>query len=519
MSQKLFYHPILGGEDLVSPPMAVSPERCAVALNYECDMNGRLRRVDGYERFDGRTAPSSEKDPVAREAARSAIGPVPGHGPVRGVWSYKGDKYAIRDTAAHDKAILYKATASGWVEVNTPTLAGGGQWSFDTYNFLGTAGGEKMYGANGTGKAIEFDGTTLVHIDTQSTPDLPKFVKGHKLHLVISGMPDGQLHVSGLKNPTSFAVADGASIYGVGDNIGETITLPGGSLALIARNSTHILYGSSTATSDPWRIEPHSINTGGIPYTAQYIGGMAMYLDDRGLTTLSATQRFGNFSEGTISKPVKPFYDARIGKAVCSTICREKSLYRLFFNDGCISNVSVYGGNTAWFTRSLLPVKAYCCCSVENASGVEEVFFGGEDGYVYQMDRGTSFDGRSILAKVQQHYNFLGSPRHKKRVLKVVLEVEAAQRIIISFNARYNNAYGTSVDTPNTFKISGGGGYWNESLWGEFIWFTQNIASVSAYLNGTGLSCGLSFSSNSADETPHIIQGLTYHYIERGLQR
>jgi hypothetical protein len=51
--------PFGGGLDLVTPPMFLKPGRLRRAQNYECDVNGGYTRVMGYERFDGRTSPSS----------------------------------------------------------------------------------------------------------------------------------------------------------------------------------------------------------------------------------------------------------------------------------------------------------------------------------------------------------------------------------------------------------------------------------------------------------------------------
>ena len=52
------YYPIHGGEDLVSPVLSVKPGRLRFSRNYECDISGRPRRIEGYERFDGQTKPS-----------------------------------------------------------------------------------------------------------------------------------------------------------------------------------------------------------------------------------------------------------------------------------------------------------------------------------------------------------------------------------------------------------------------------------------------------------------------------
>ena len=48
-----------GGWDDETPPLFISPGVCREVQNYECSLNGGYSRVMGYERHDGRTAPSS----------------------------------------------------------------------------------------------------------------------------------------------------------------------------------------------------------------------------------------------------------------------------------------------------------------------------------------------------------------------------------------------------------------------------------------------------------------------------
>lgn len=47
-----------GGYDLLTPTLELAPGACRDALNFELSESGGYRRVKGYERFDGRTAPS-----------------------------------------------------------------------------------------------------------------------------------------------------------------------------------------------------------------------------------------------------------------------------------------------------------------------------------------------------------------------------------------------------------------------------------------------------------------------------
>jgi hypothetical protein len=58
MSTKVEYFPARGGVNLSVPPWAVKSGEILLGLNYECTPEG-YRRIDGYERFDGRPSPSS----------------------------------------------------------------------------------------------------------------------------------------------------------------------------------------------------------------------------------------------------------------------------------------------------------------------------------------------------------------------------------------------------------------------------------------------------------------------------
>lgn len=51
--------PIDGGLDLVTPPVSVSPGRLQACKNFEVALNQGIKTVDGFERFDGGSSPSS----------------------------------------------------------------------------------------------------------------------------------------------------------------------------------------------------------------------------------------------------------------------------------------------------------------------------------------------------------------------------------------------------------------------------------------------------------------------------
>src|SRR5262245_27095454 len=105
---------MVGGLDLVTPPIAMPPGKAISACNYEPDVAG-YTSFGGYERFDGHARPSDATDPADIENRRNFIQPVPGTGPVRGVWVYDGAVYAFRDQP-DNTAGMFRATLGGWAK-------------------------------------------------------------------------------------------------------------------------------------------------------------------------------------------------------------------------------------------------------------------------------------------------------------------------------------------------------------------------------------------------------------------
>jgi hypothetical protein len=85
MSQIPVSFSMSGGLDLASPAMATTPGKAIGGFNYEPDIKG-YRRIDGYERFDGRLAPSAaeywlvqyDTGTVAISAADAVVGGTSG---------------------------------------------------------------------------------------------------------------------------------------------------------------------------------------------------------------------------------------------------------------------------------------------------------------------------------------------------------------------------------------------------------------------------------------------------------
>jgi len=70
------YFPFEGGVNMVDPSLALKPGELVAAKNFEIDIRGRYRRLDGYERFDGHILPSDitfYRIPFSTGTARDSV--------------------------------------------------------------------------------------------------------------------------------------------------------------------------------------------------------------------------------------------------------------------------------------------------------------------------------------------------------------------------------------------------------------------------------------------------------------
>lgn len=539
---------------------------------------------------------------MAANDYRADIQAVPGSGPVRGVWSLKDEVYAFRDNSAGTQCLMYRATASGWTQINlgyelsftagdtgtaisdgqtvtgqtsgasgvvqrvvvqsgtnwttgTPcsgrlifasitgtfqngenllvsgvrratcvgtqsaiTLAPGGRFEFDNYNFTGSADTLRMYGCDGVNRGFEFDGSVFVPISTGMAVDKPKFVKCHKGHLFFAFR--GSLQHSSIGEPYRWSVVvGGASEIGLGDDCTGLQVVSGseGNAALMAfcRNRILVLYGNSSAD---WNLVTLSSTTGALPYTTQVLS-MPVFLDDLGITTAAQSASFGNFVQGTISEQVRPLLAGITKDAVASTVVRLRNQYKLFFTNGFGITVTFRGSKSIGIMPFSLPKIVSCVCNAE-IGGEEVILFGATDGFVYEMNRGRSFDGNSIEAMLRLAFNHSRSPRMRKLYRKAIFELKPASACSLAIQPEFSYGDG-DVSTHPLWEqsVSGLGGRWDVSNWDRFYWDGQEYTRIEVKIEGTGTNISFATYSNTATELPHTIQGVTLHYTPRRLER
>ena len=475
--------------------------------------------ADGIEILRGASTPALDTTYVADAiaTARARIAAVPGSGPVRGVTMYGGDVYAFRDNGAGTNCIMYKATATGWSLVTTPSLTPGGFYKFVNHNFGGHSGTHMMYGCDGVNKAFQFDGTTLTQITTGMTADTPYLIAVHQNHLFLV-FTGGSVQNSSLSLPLTWAVVTGANEIAVGDEATNIVSLTDTAIGIYTRNHTYILYGTSVGDFVMANTKKHSESTGALADTVQSIAG-TVFFDDRGLTTLQAAQEYGNFKSNTISQKIEPLLVNRKPLVSGSMLVRDKSQYRLFFSDKTGLILTFDGNRLSGTTTFELDHTVSVSVSQEDGSGNEAMYFGSDDGFVYQLDKGTSFDGAAYKSFARIAFNHFKAPRQRKTIRHFTLDVEGQEGADILFQPDYD--YST-LDVPmaliETASLTGGGGFWNVDNWNDFLWSAQTFSQSEIYVPGTFLNLGFLIFTESATTPPYTLNGAHIIWSPLGLK-
>lgn len=396
-------------------------------------------------------------------------------------------------------------------------------FSFITSNFSGTLASECLYGADGVNRAFEFDGTVLVPIvaTTPSSDDTPRYLAELKNHLFLS--IGSSMFFSGPGLPYEFSAAVGGGEIAIGDTISGFKVQPGeqgnAAMGVFSRNNLRMLYGTGTAD---WNLVIYISFTGAQHYSVDAMSE-TYFLDDRGVMSLRTAMTYGNFEDATLSHSIQPFIDAHQGSVVSSLVHRGKSQYRLLFDDGSGVYMTIVNGEYLGAIQVQYEDRMYCTFSGERANGEEAVFMGAEaTGYVYEADKGTSFDGASVDSFMDLVWDPAGFPRMIKRYRKMALEVgsDTYAEVGATYKVGYGDAkYVQPMGVPRTYELGFGGDTWDQFSWDGFTWDSHGLGEIEMDMAGSGNNVMVQLSSSTDYIAPYTVDSVSLHYsLRRGVR-
>ena len=362
---------------------------------------------------------------------------------------------------------------------------------------------------------FEFDGTVFVPIDSGLSPDQPLHCQVHKHHIFVSQTTTAQ-H-AGVGTPYIWAPIFGASALAVNQPITGFVVLPGSTsnaaMGVLSNDSLSILYGTGIAS---WVLSELNIGVGCKPYAAKALTQTYIY-DDLGLLSLETVQAYGNFVGNSLTVNIRQFVQSRRTLITDSLINREKSQYRVYFSDGYGLYATVVNGNYVGAMPVLFPNPVTVAWRSFSANGGEISFFGSTNGYVYQMETGTSFDGAAISASFDLSFAFQGNTRVLKLYRKAAFEVQGQG--YTEFLGGVTMAYGDQTLVTSSQAAAVNPTYWDQFTWDRFTWDGRNITPSVLDITGTAENVSAHVEQNSALWPSYTINSIAMHYTPRRILR
>ena len=453
---------------------------------------------------------------------------------------------------------IFIAIAQG--NVSLPLLPGSllldenkSKYQMISYNFFATEEQNAIYGVSGAGLAFWYDGTALDFIPTgvPLDTDKPRHIAPHENRLAL-GYIWGEVYVSGT-DPTDFGTTSGsqgtalAASFGFGDKITGLMPISGKALAVFTESSVWALQGAPTSFGETGLdgVEQTVINhkVGAIEYTVQNIGNRPIFASFRGIETLDTMDQYSDFFTAPLTYDVSPWLLRRLQTAagvettdesvVNSVVVRNKNQYRLFFADGYVLTLTYVGPEKEpqctiqqyWFNSDRDQyARVYATASGVSTRGQDHSFFSAEQrpsrpraqavetpyiDYVYELDRGRSFDGGVIESyfDLTQYYSKdpqSGGPApyatKRDNIIHVHGKVAGYASLRMSRAVNYE-----SMDDPSL--------PYEPVPFGSLLHKPEDQAQdkfTKGRVTARGFALSIRFMHESAIEFPHTLQMLTY---------
>jgi len=279
---------------------------------------------------------------------------------------------------------------------------------------------EGIYGVNGAGPAFCYDSYYVRFARSGLSPDLdkPRHLALFQFRLWL-GFKFGESATSVAGDPLLFDGTLNAVATGYGRGITGFARLAGKTMGVFTDRSVDAV----TVNGSDFDQQTFSPESGSREYTIRNVSSQAMYVDQSGVSTPSATEKYGDFEIGRQSALVHPWLLPRVQTreqpdardrtdVVAASVCRSKNQYRLYFADGWRMTFTLRGPDVPpEITKQFLYingdedqyVRVLATESEVGADGRERLFFSMDKnpeydnreamGYCYEEDAGLSYDG------------------------------------------------------------------------------------------------------------------------------
>ena len=559
-----------GGLVLNRSTFLMQPGEALVLENFEPDLEGGYRRVNGFRKFVypivPQTSSSSEKVLMVANFADKVLAArgqkifssastelsltitsttgMTGSGTITvdstagfassgtiqigselftytGVTSttFTGVTRATSSTTAATHLFNTVVSPSSWTEIDSSRTSAS-KYSFERYNFDGN---DKIIFVDGANAPVIFN-TSLTAADvSESSVSGSKFVVAYRNHMFYAGKSTTPQEVvfSEPFDEDGFQSGDGAGSIKVDDTI-VGLKVFRSNLFIFCANRIFKLTGSSLSN---FAVEPVTRNIGCINGdTIQEFAGDLIFLGPDGLRTVAGTSRIGDVELGTISKNVQSLFDKNIRDSSLfeSVVIPDKTQYRIFFTKDTVADnltrgiVCVMRGDKYEFSE-ILGIRPSCTDTFID-SGDVTVLHGSFDGFIHRQEKGNTFDDTVIFGRYRSPDLSFGDSGIRKHMQKVILNFKPEAAIDADLFLRYDNE---SVDSPrpaayalDTSKIAaqyGTATYSTFSSTTQFVYGGGTQPLLRQSVEGSGFTVALKV-DDGGETAPYSLKGFQLEY-------
>jgi hypothetical protein len=388
------------------------------------------------------------------------------------------------------------------------------------HDFTGT---NKLVVVDTVNYPFKYDGTTFTEI-TGSTDILgAEHVAEFKNHIFYG--KGNKIIFSAPYTDDDFAPANGSGVITLPHEITGLIVFRE-QLIIFSRSKIHRLIGDTIAD---FQLQPITLDIGCVREdTIQEVGGDIVFVGPDGIRLLSATDRVGDFglavASRTIQKEATDFLKDNTSFASC--VVRSKNQYRIFgFVSAKNSAPGILGTQFADQTAEgmawaeLRGFRAYVADSVYTTLNGEVAIFANEDGFVYLMESGNSFDGSIIEATFFTPFFSFGDPRVRKTFYKLGTYTDPVGSVSGTTTLKLD------FDEPNLVQPAGstitntasGTGVYGTSTYGSGTFGDRLVALFVNPLVGSGFTASIQYTFKNTDP-PFSMDAMTIEFLPNDRQ-
>ena len=552
-----------GGLVLNQPTFNMQPGQALELQNFEPDINGGYRRIDGFRKYINhivpQTAASTEKVLMIAEFANKVVAArgtkifssastelpsviaadtaMTGSGTITvdsttgfsssGTLQINSEIFTYTGVTATTFTGVTRATSStsaaahatndvvseSWTEKDTGRTSAG-KYNFERFNFDGN---DKLIVVDGANDPTVFN-TSISPTDvTESTVEGAKFVTAFREHMFYAGMSSTPQTIvfSQPFDEDAFSSGSGAGSVKVDDTI-VGLKVFRENLFIFCANRIFKLTGSSLSD---FAVAPVTRDIGCVNGdTIQEFAGDLIFLGPDGLRTVAGTARIGDVEIGTISRVVQPEIDANIRNSSLfeSVVIPDKTQYRLFFTNTVDAQkdteglICVLKGQNFEFSK-LKGIKPSCTDTFID-TGDAKALHGGFDGYIYRQEKGHDFDGTAINGKYRSPDLTFNDPGIRKYMQRVILSYSPESSISPDLFLRYDYE-GSEAPRPAAYPFDSSKivAVYGSATYGTATYGGTTTPLVRQAVEGSGFAVALRVNDRGTT-APYSLKGFGVEY-------